>query len=361
MSHFQSYTVGKNENLYSISCRIHINDPQDLKQFHNLHCDLNKIIEDDVVEDQVLLIPYSNHELRKIENYRGDFNTIFKNQINKENSFNKFVYNPLEKLTEYKVNIQFIDVFAETEQDFECEFSLKRISEIKNKFIIEVNQKNIQVNNENLNTKISILAKKCADCLYPMKIIVNQNGGFESIHNFEVIKKRWDNTKIELTEDFTGHDFDAYIKKMDYKMNDSQMINESLKNNLLFQTLFYPIYNLEFIENINKKQIAFLEVVNGSPSIEFEIENTINKKLVGEGQIKINQKGQAIDKRSLEDVLSKSNDLVVSENEKKSIKVNYFGEFNLDKQTKLISLYKGEFILFFADNKEITKITIEKM
>ncbi len=361
MSHFQSYFVEKNETLFSISCRLHINDPQELKQFHNSHCELNKIIKDEVVENQILLIPYSNHELRKIENYKGDYQNFFRNQKNSIDFANQlFVYNPSKTSINYVVKTQVIDRFQEEDQYFECEFSIRKISESKGKSIIEIIQKNVVVNNKELETKIEILAKKCSDCLYPLQISVNQNGEFESINNFEDLKKKWEGTKLDLQEDFKDFVFAAYIKKMDYQMRNEETVTKSLKNNIFMQLLFFPLYNIKYTNELNQYQQVAIGLVNGSPGIEFEIENTIKKELANVGEIKILQNGKSIDKRTLEDVLSKAEVIEASTNMKKPIQVSYFGAFDLEKNTKLISKYRGEFILFFADNKEITKINIER-
>jgi hypothetical protein len=361
MPHFQSYTVDKNETLFSISCKLHINNPEELKRFHNLHCDHNKIIKEDLVADQVLLIPFANHELRKIENYKGDYHNFFKNQkdiIDFKNQL--FIYNPTMEPVNYIVKSQVIDGFQDEDEYFECEFTLRKISESKGKFIIEVNQKNVLVNHKDLESKIEILAKKCSDCLFPMQISVNKNGVFEALHNFDDLKKRWEESKPELEEYFAGFIFEEYIKKMDYQMRNIETVTKSLKNNIFMQLLFFPLYDLKYSDDLKQHQHIKIALVNGSPGIQFDIENSIKKELANIGEIKILQNGKSIDKRTLEDVLSKAALFEATLNEKKPIEITYFGAFDLEKDTKLISKYKGEFILFFADNKEITKIIIER-
>jgi hypothetical protein len=361
MSHFQTYTVDKNETLFSISCKLHINNPVDLKEFHNSHCDHNKIIKEEVVFDQVLLIPFANHELRKIENYKGDYQNFFKNQKDIIDFKNQsFIYNPTNEPVNYIVKSQVIDGFQDEDEYFECEFSLRKISESKGKFIIEVIQKNVLVNNKDLESKIEILAKKCTDCLYPMQISVNKNGVFESIINFDELKKKWEESKPNLQEDFTGFIFEEYIKKMDYQMRNAEMVTKSLKNNIFMQHLFFPLYDLKFSNDLKQNQQFAIGLVNGSPGIKFEIENSIKKELAAVSEIKISQKGKAIDKRTLEDVLSKADVIETTTDEKKPIEAVYFGEYNLDKSTKLMYKFRGEYILFFPDNKEITKINIER-
>ncbi len=68
MANFSEYRIKKGDTLESLSEQLGIEDPQQLRRFHNNYCALEDLISDQPVVGQIFYLP-SNVDVARLNDY----------------------------------------------------------------------------------------------------------------------------------------------------------------------------------------------------------------------------------------------------------------------------------------------------
>ena len=255
--------------------------------------------------------------------------------------------------------MHFLDECVNIKNNTEWEFSIHSIEKIGDNYLFSITQKSYQFNEELENSKVYSLSQKCMIGIYPIKILINKNGQFVKLSDFKSFKKKWENHKKLLLEEYTDEFGVQYIQKMNHTINNEVEVNNMLKNNFLLNIFFFPIYNNFYNELYISNQEVRIPIIDGDSGVLFEIENSI-KLVDDEGEsYKINQSGKCIDKRLYNQILSKSE--FALNNNSAPIDGRVLGEYTLNRVTKLIESIHSEYYLFLPEGKQVTTIIIKKV
>lgn len=105
-----------------------------------------------------------------------------------------------------------------------------------------IDRKKVFINETAPDLVIEQLAEKAGSCLYPMEIATSPEGSFQEIRNYEIIKKRWDDKKIELQDYYKGEIPDEIIANLDVVYSSKNKIEMAMKDDLFLKLFFMPIY-----------------------------------------------------------------------------------------------------------------------
>ena len=105
-----------------------------------------------------------------------------------------------------------------------------------------IDRKKVFINQKAPDLIIEQLAEKAGSCLYPMDILTSPEGPFQEIVNYEEIKKRWDDKKIELEQYYVGEIAEKIIANLDIAYSSKHKMERAMQDDLFLLLFFMPIY-----------------------------------------------------------------------------------------------------------------------
>lgn len=167
--------------------------------------------------------------------------------------------------------------------------------------IIEINRKQVYVNQKTPDFAIEQLLDKIAQNIFPIALQINNAGVITAIANHKEIKERWLANKEQLTDYYKKEQSDIIIKKADLYFNSEEKLMEMLLSNWFFNLFFKPIYN----NYLAKKEIQYTTKIPflSKRLADYEITQTLNDDYTKSGKMMINQVGKIADHRTIDEVL----------------------------------------------------------
>ncbi|ELY2018669.1 hypothetical protein SL053_002600 [Flavobacterium psychrophilum] len=108
--------------------------------------------------------------------------------------------------------------------------------------ILEINRKQVYINNKEPEFIIEQLADKISQTIFPIQVKLSGQGEIEAIENHEEIKKRWASNQESLKDYYEEDITEKIIAKSNSYFNNKHLITESLSKNWFFNLYFKPIY-----------------------------------------------------------------------------------------------------------------------
>lgn len=175
-------------------------------------------------------------------------------------------------------------------------------SYINDTFSFEISRKQVYVDNIAPDAKIEKIADSCSKAIFPIQIQVSREGEIIEITNHNEIKNRWLPVKKRLSEYYDGNIVSEILQKMGSTLNNKILLKESICKTWLFHLYFRPLFN-----NYTKDEsLHFIweSPVFGNQIISYDVKQSVEEYYSATDKIYINVKGNAIDKRSVEEVLN---------------------------------------------------------
>ncbi|KIA94811.1 hypothetical protein OA93_19060 [Flavobacterium sp. KMS] len=182
---------------------------------------------------------------------------------------------------------------------YEIEIDFKN-DNYSNNYILEINRKQIFINNQIPNFKIEQIADKAAQTIFPLCIKVKKNGEIEEILSCETIKKRWLLVKEGLLKYYKEEIILKIIDKIEIVLLNENLLKQSISQNWFFQLYFKPLY-VDYTEKLRCKFI-WDSPVFGDQSIKYGVVHTIKEHYSLDNKISINADGIAIDERTIDEI-----------------------------------------------------------
>ena len=83
----------------------------------------------------------------------------------------------------------------------------------------------------------SDIAKKCADIIYPISVLLDMNGHPVLIRTDDIVR-RWSEKRTELDRYYKGDVAEYYLNKVEEAVNDPVKMTQLISNDLFFSQLF---------------------------------------------------------------------------------------------------------------------------
>ncbi len=208
--------------------------------------------------------------------------------------------------------------------------------------------------NENLEGIIIELSAEIEKAIYPIELVVNDDGNWISIHNFKSIYKRWQIVKTTIYDNFEGVEIDKRLAFYDILFQDEERCTNLLQKDVFLQAFFNNVYANHTLGFSLERELEFAiepNVKGVSYHITQEIEEYVNPK----NKIEILQKGIFADERSIMDFMF---DLDEAYYTTEMPSGNYNALYLLNSSSNCIENIRLDCDLKSETSKEIT-ITIE--
>jgi hypothetical protein len=284
MNHKDNYIKIKIVGLFDLEVlakKYRIN-ASDLRNFHNQHCSFQEIIPNTLIN----YIPYIYLPIPV-------YNTWKERQL-PEKGIKAPSINYSKK---YGVLINF------TPKDLSIHYEL---SINKNNLYTEIIKYKSFFNNDEADLLVEQFIQQASNTLYPLKLILNDNGEINTIFNDAEIKTRWEQAiKPSLNTYYKSDVSINILNKVDYIFSDINNNISLLSNNLFFKVFFSSIY-LEYNDYKKHKTLDFY-IPSIKENIEFNCLMSLNKEYSFQNKIILSIEGTNIDKNGELSIIYKLN------------------------------------------------------
>ena len=130
------------------------------------------------------------------------------------------------------------------------------------------------INDTVTNTMVTEIAEKAAAALYPLLVVVDENGKWVYINNFTQIEERWTAAKKEIRKYYKGDEVEKYFAIYDKNLENSDTLYISLSKDWFLNAFFNQIH-IEYPSSLSiQKEIDFPLMAKSD-----HLNYTVNQKL----------------------------------------------------------------------------------
>lgn len=158
----------------------------------------------------------------------------------------------------------------------------------------------VYVDEKENNTIADEFAEKTARVFYPLQVVVDSEGKWIDIHNYEDIKERWCKVKATLHKEFQGETIEECFELFENKLESNATILDSFTKDWFLRSFFNGI-NIEYKETLTILNAIKFPVSHKIGNVTFNVEQNILPTLDKYNLVNIIQKGVLIDSRSKDD------------------------------------------------------------
>lgn len=294
---YKTYKIQKGDTLASVAVKLNRNE-YDLKSFHNTYCDIEDLIGIDFPKHLAELIITTSNIVQETENH--------------------VLAKPVKLGLNYKLNFfpaslnknYGVLIVMEKDQDSQSikyEINLRYVRQEGKDKVFEIDRiSKIFINDEEADSIVDVLAVKVAKVLYPLQILVDENGSFSGIANYEQIQQRWHTVKEAIYDEYEGEWVEKYIALNEEVLNEKESIEFSLLSDYFIRAFFNGIY-CEYTENRSKTDTIQFPVLSEVSDINYKVKSEIEEFYDESNFIVLNQDGVISEERSKEDLEAKFN------------------------------------------------------
>ncbi len=186
--------------------------------------------------------------------------------------------------------------------------------------------------NEDLSGISVEFSATVVNAVYPLELVVNDNGNWVGINNFESIAQRWQYLKATIRDNFEGIDTEKRLLFYEVLFVNEAHCIKLLRNDVFLQTYFNNLYANHSRGFYFDREVCFALLPSIAP-IGFAIEQFVEEYLNEQNKIEIIQKGVIDDARSCMDL---ENELDEAYFGGEMPMGNYMATYKLDCETNYI-------------------------
>jgi hypothetical protein len=294
---YKIYKIQKGDTLTSVALQLNRNE-YDLKSYHNTYCAIEDLIGIDFPKHLTALIVSSFESIKKEEKLDAHKRVRL-------GSKEKFDFFPSSLNKNYGVLI--VLEKGNDAQTIKYDLNLRYVRQEEKDKVFELNRiSKMYINDEEADAIADVLAVKVAQVLYPLQILIDENGSFSGIANYEQIQQRWEDVKDKIYDEYEGEWVEKYIELNEEVINDKESMEFSLWNDYFIRTYFNGIYR-EYPENKSRTGGIQFPVLHEVSDINFKVKSEIEEYYDESNFIVLNQNGIIDEERAKEDLESKFN------------------------------------------------------
>lgn len=148
----------------------------------------------------------------------------------------------------------------------------------KEKAVWQINKQDFFINEQEPENVMDELAIACAEQFYPIQLLIDKSGQFDSVLNIEEIQQRFTENKPTLLEDFEGAVAEEYINDIDKMLDNHNHLLNNIQKELWLALFFNPIYTVYAPEAYNASMQIQFPFYDFERAIIFITEATVNFK-----------------------------------------------------------------------------------
>ncbi|WP_268223559.1 hypothetical protein [Sinomicrobium oceani] len=292
---YRTYKIHKGDTLISVAEALGIT-PQEAKSFHNIFSS----------EDDLISVDLPPH-LRTLYVYPHIYEKIRDNP-----AFVKFNYGytlrfkPVEKALNYGV-MYTISSGEKEENTLKYRVSVTFIRQDEKGYVFEIDRlSKTYVNGEEASEIADELAEKVSGAVYPLEVVVDEDGNWMDITNHPVIRRRWEQVKKGIFEEYDGAWVKQYVAESEVSLEDKELLKMSLSGDWFLVAYFGQIYVDYTPRFVFENKISF-PVVPFIKPVAYIVKQEVKMLLDEYGLVQISQEGKVSDNRSKTDLENRQN------------------------------------------------------
>jgi hypothetical protein len=285
---YRTHPIKKGDTIQSLAIELGIT-PDEVRGFHNTCCKNEDTIGFELPTHLVQLFVYPHIREIKKENYPT---ATFESGYNLR-------ANPKKDKVNYGVTYTITDNTIVNKISYTLSLECKQTS--NGHFLYEINKFETYINNLDPEILADELAEKVARVLYPLKVIINPEGKFIGIHNFEEINKRWKKEKEKLLEYYQGDWANKYLDLTETTLQSESSLQRALSGDWFLSSFFAGIYTNYTRYYKFQNKVDFPILANTKPLV-YKVEQTTDEYLDEHLQLVIEQNGILDDERAKIDI-----------------------------------------------------------
>ena len=291
---YKKFRISKNDKLETLSKKLGLKTDE-MIGFHNVFAK----------EDEFIMYDLPEH-LQELYVYPYIYDNIKDTRLKVKLADNyKLAHLPKKEVLSYGV-MYFINS-GEEETTMKYEISVSYLKKDTIGLYFEIDKISATyINDEEANTVADELAEILSATLYPLTIIVDENGKWNNVANFKEIKNRWDKVKETIYKDFEGDWINDYLQECENNLIDENTFTLSLKENWFLNAYFGGIY-FYYGNSFNFENSMNFPVLTEIADLQYTVKHNLQELLNEEDTVKIDVTGFLNDARSKEDFENKLN------------------------------------------------------
>lgn len=292
---YLTYKIKKGDTLLSVAMQLGI-EPSYLRSHHNRFCpSIKDLIESDFPYhlEYVILAPVEveltddekEKNRKKIHQGDGVFSLSLSNpQINNTYGVLYTIENgEITTTLKQKINVNWK---GRSENNFYF-FEVERIG-------------NIYINETAADSMVEDIAEKASAALYPLLVVVDQNGKWVYINNFNQIEERWQETKKQILKYYKGDHVEKYLSIYDKNLENSDTLFLSLSKDW-FLNVFFSGFHVQYPPTLSiEKEIEFPFLAK-TENLNYLVNQKLDDRFDIDNFLVININGKLNDERTKTD------------------------------------------------------------
>lgn len=221
--------------------------------------------------------------------------------------------------------------------------------------IYHISKKELVVNRNESDEYLYDIAKKCADIIYPITVLLDQNGHPVMIRTDDIVR-RWSEKRTELDRYYKGDTAEYYLNKVEEAVNDPVKMTQLISNDMFFSQLFAFQYHNEanMIEFENEIMlIPFSIPLQFSSMQEIDMDSYSNSEY---DTIHIIHRGITKNPYKYGDFYSSSD--MNANQYNATLTAKYCIHYSLGKESKDVEAIEGDFVIN-KEEDDLNSIKIE--
>ena len=318
MSNHHYHIVQQGDTLQSVAKKYNIT-AEELRSYHNRYCPLPNLLNSEIEHQKELIVPKPKKEGEETPQEKQCKKVSFAPD-------NKQVYSPVN--THYKYGVMITLENGEEKNELKYETSVKWVQKYDDYHIFEIDRTSkIYINEEEANDIADLLAYETSKVLFPMHLMVDEDGNWEEVAKYNKYPERWKTVKKHLQKEFEGEMVESYLLKIEEILENPELINFYMSGDFFLRTLFLGYcthYGKDFTV---EKHITFPIIENGIEP-RFKIQTKADPYLDEYNLINIEIEGVLDDKRSQSDFIN-GNPFAFKNEEEKKKEEQPFGDISV--------------------------------
>jgi hypothetical protein len=314
------YPIKIGDTTKSISEELGI-EWQTLRTYHNIHC----IADEDVINAD---LP-SHLKFLLLKPIRLQTNGEPEQEPLKKTVFGKGFRIPFNRVTvNNKYGVMYTVQDGKQVDTLKYEVSVNWLATDENGYsFFEIDRPSkLYINDTEADLIANELAEKTSSVLYPLQVVVDQEGEWIDIHNFKEIKERWEIKEIEILQDYPGEYTKKYLALYEKNLMSNQTLTSVISNDWFIRAFFNGIHT-EYTPELAFKGYTYFPFMAKNDDLIFNIEQNVSEYLDENDLINIDLKGVLDDNRMKTDFeyeLGHSSQTILNQETTGNYRAKYF-------------------------------------
>jgi hypothetical protein len=327
---YRKIKINKSDTLDTLSEKLGL-EKQEMIGFHNVHAKQKELIIHDlpVGLEELYVYPFIYQKIKDSSL-----------KVKLESDY-KLVNKPTKQTLHY--GVLYYITSGEEENTIKFEISVKYLKQDYQGLYYEVNKTSPTfINDSETDIIADVLAEKVAAVFYPLTVIVNEQGKWIGIANYEAVKSRWQTVKKTIYKDYEGQWIADYVQECENNLATESRFVQTMAGNWFLNAYFSGIYNRYgnayhlVNSNFGFENKTTFPILTDIAGLQYATKYYLQELLDEDQIVKIDVTGILDDSRSKADIENRLNFSSIEDPSATKATGSYTAKYFLDTATQTI-------------------------